>query len=1037
MSNVRDPGTRIPFNKPFFREGCVVKRNSRTLVEGVDFYFGHTYVLGTLRHGKLAYGSVWVFNKADLNGLTVTAEQLPHGEATPAQITAEENKNKDVIPPYRFWDEVVADAYYPPINVPFDEDNWCGELELMEKIGQLNNAIASKDKTEDDLYKLAVVWFEAVEAMLQQSPIHDHLININNPHREEYNWIDALSVGAQAANASKLFGRTLPQLTQYINERSASQSDLNIKLLKIGRKIITDGIRFKNGVGYISTTNTQISINNKQLAVTARDEVKIDTKSKAIHFKAGNNTLSLYPDNRRLRFNNVELLNTDTVGPHIPTSNNVFVPFVFESWSNLQITGNGTPSSPAVFRWNPPTSGNTLVRINSQKGAATNIAAHVNLLKEYEDEYKKYLKIGTASINNVPIYDTLEITKTMFGLGNVANVSDKEMPVSHSQSALFNTYSKIDHQHTLDEFGIVSATSIQAGTVLFSDYRTGVVVDRDDISQNYTPIATQKRAGEMIDIADRSESLSDNVLPSGALRPIRYGTSGNEAIQTTFTGTRLNIPNPVRYFVGKLYTIPPFSVNLNDYGPAVGNTVYFYANIDQTTDTAEYRLSTQEFAENEYMTYIGKFGFRSVNGVAQWVGAIYNRTRLGNFVEMGEHANNPTAHSGGSYSKEAVGLGVVKNQPPSWSLVKPTFGEVFNTWRRFSHGAHSTSSVIHHAGRGTAQPANLAALNGWVYDEQHDRIRMPFNSGSFVGFVSPESYGNYVLDTVLSSDASDDDQIGVLIGFYVDENNVEHTLTVNIANDGRYRNRYNTSEFVNCAIIFNSNQTGEGRAQDNLATSITPTRQAAVNWDVLGDIRLRVERRGDVFVVDLFQFTHYGDLNELVETIRFDISNGTTTNVRYVNGKSQPAMIRTALLPEMVANFRGTSPFGYVSHSQENSTYRNLKRPDEDSRNFYATLPTLLDEVSYFSKKRFIVEKTRLLSMPTPQLPALHTYSGLIQPTWGRYNYEALPWCVSVLNKDVLGVFSLEPQLFDSVDSLMTEIVADVEIDRDAYNPWG
>ena len=57
----------------------------------------------------------------------------------------------------------------------------------------------------------------------------------------------------------------------------------------------------------------------------------------------------------------------------------------------------------------------------------------------------------------------------------------------------------------------------------------------------------------------------------------------------------------------------------------------------------------------------------------------------------------------------------------------PSFADVFNTWKKFSHLN----------GKNNAVPSEVSA---WTYDSSTDTITQPLNTTSYVGFISPKSY---------------------------------------------------------------------------------------------------------------------------------------------------------------------------------------------------------------------------------------------------------------------------------------------------------
>lgn len=77
--------------------------------------------------------------------------------------------------------------------------------------------------------------------------------------------------------------------------------------------------------------------------------------------------------------------------------------------------------------------------------------------------------------------------------------------------------------------------------------------------------------------------------------------------------------------------------------------------------------------------------------------------------------------------------------------------EVFNTWTRFSHRSPSYSNE--------ETPSEMLA---WQYDAANDLIRCTVNSGSTIGFISPQNVKNFDLDVTMGSTDADDDLIGLI-----------------------------------------------------------------------------------------------------------------------------------------------------------------------------------------------------------------------------------------------------------------------------------
>lgn len=88
--------------------------------------------------------------------------------------------------------------------------------------------------------------------------------------------------------------------------------------------------------------------------------------------------------------------------------------------------------------------------------------------------------------------------------------------------------------------------------------------------------------------------------------------------------------------------------------------------------------------------------------------------------------------------------------------------QIFDTWTRISHNSSGT------------YPASASETNAWQLSSGGD-IQCTINSGTYIGFVSPEPVGGYVLDTVMTSSNADNDMVSLVLGYF-EENGVQHTL---------------------------------------------------------------------------------------------------------------------------------------------------------------------------------------------------------------------------------------------------------------------
>lgn len=146
--------------------------------------------------------------------------------------------------------------------------------------------------------------------------------------------------------------------------------------------------------------------------------------------------------------------------------------------------------------------------------------------------------------------------------------------------------------------------------------------------------------------------------------------------------------------------------------------------------------------------------------------------------------------------------------------------DMFSKWRRFSH---DSTGVF---------PAIPAELLSWQYDAAGDIVKSTLNSVSYIGFISPTKYEGFTASVDLSSTASDDDYLALVIAFEVD-NGVEHTISA-----VRRAGMSDGSTLDHWQLVYNHSQTGSIVLADgsSLVSGVD-------GWNS-GKARIRVERSG-------------------------------------------------------------------------------------------------------------------------------------------------------------------------------------------------
>ena len=820
---------------------------------------------------------------------------------------------------------------------------------------------------DDDIIQLCQGWLDQLQAMYDSAPAHEHVVNVSNPHNEEFGWIHALQRDGISRASVIAFGKTLAQLTSYVNERCQTTSDLSNKIPRAGWKNLHGELLLANGHGGIVnkiTPSTHGSIINLMVGgVDAYGRANVVTtarNNKPLRMLSGKNELILYPDDRALTYNGLPIVTRDTIGGYVPVAGDGSDEVRSKNTTTVKMTGKGTHKAPLVINWNVPdkaTSALTLRPNHSDWGKSKAHAATPALLLKLEQIFPQKIRLATATINGKKLNNSVYLTGADFGLSQVANLADKYLPISTAQRAMLGNYVTSAHTHPFSSFGYGSATT----------NTKGIFKLRPAEDDTASALRAQDVTVENLRIPAISDAI-DNLMPAGVITIVRYGMSGDSLISgITSSGWTLTFPTAIPHYSDILRSVPPTTINLKELFPLMAEEQIFYVYVNVVQSVAVYVIYDYAQAEDEILTFIGTVNVNEV-GVSQI--NIKNTTRLGKFRELEDHSSNVDAHVTKPKDRDDIGLGSLVNAPPSFEIVKPTFQEIFSTWKRFSHGALSTTGTPNYA-VGDAQPANTSELNSWVYDQATDTLKQSANTGSYVGFISPTIHEVYTFDTVMSSDAADNDGISVVIGFVTDAGGKEHTLSMQCRQDGLYGSLKGT------ALVYNAQQTTQVvimRPVVNLT--------GHGNWVNTGTRRVVVIRDSDSYTVEIYK---QNDIETVEETYHFNISTGAYDS--YVNDvKAQTGTFSASVL-NTIKMFRGAQPFGYSSQSQANSTFKNLKRPDEDGKNFYATLPGMLEGISPLARTRTysgvlpaLIGKTYSQAVALIPLPVIKNFTGAVVP---------------------------------------------------------
>lgn len=775
------------------------------------------------------------------------------------------------------------------------------------------------DISEDTLGMLKL-WYNLLRASFDQAPAHDHILRKDNPHDEEAGWIGALVRNGISADAVRAYGRTLPQLTTYVNSLAPTQDSLLSKVRReVSSRLLKGTIVGVEGLTQFTqgsdANNIRILAKFDKLQswlVALNDNVSV-TAAQYIDIKSGTGVLRLYNDARGLTWNNAKLLTHDTIGPYIPQGGAAALGFVGVSTATITLTGKGIGSNPFVATWQAPSSAdvNTLAMrlVTDDFGTSSALAATPALIAKLAANFTGKLLKDKANINGIKLAGSITLSKTMYGLSEVVDISDILMPLSDAMEALIADYEdNPNHTHPASMFGITTATTLVKGTV-----KLGGVENDNTIVLDGREVLEQKSR------LDKVDALSTDTMTPAVINILRYGTSGTGFVEGVgFEDFMISIPANF-YYCGDRRAVPAVSYNLIDLFPGAYTNKTFYLYVDVTSSgTAAHSISATRRQENDTLTEIGEV---TTDGDSITRANIYNVTRLGNFREFEEHVENPSAHIEKVADKNSLGLSSVRNIPASISNYKVGFTNGIRDWQGIFGSASwtQTGQQLMFANYGTGQNA-------------------------VIGLAHSQKQADYTLRGSIATDSAADNGgwLGWLLA-YRKVKSEEHTLSV-IANPdvGGWAN--DSGQPVIHAVVIDA-----GKGTQIVIPGVTG-RSTTQKLSQLVVKPATITRVGNVFTVSLGAVS---SLDAISDTFVIDL-DALTVTASNSNGQSKTTQLGPLLRSKGIATdfFRGSVLVGVIGLYKSKSTYTFQTHPAVDNTKLYSTLGSLVDNVSPLGKVR-------------------------------------------------------------------------------------
>ncbi|ENC1563266.1 hypothetical protein ABKB65_001054 [Salmonella enterica subsp. enterica serovar Bareilly] len=799
---------------------------------------------------------------------------------------------------------------------------WAGENDYVQ-IRSLPGAPAPD--VNNDVYQLLVKYHQIVDKLYRDAPAHTHVPRKDNPHRDSWGAIRALENNGIASDATLVYGKTQPQLTDYVNNLLPKLSTLANKLLRLpaAAQSINGTFGMKPGLTSITSAvgtdesegvGAQFTVDPKVIRFIGRDSQTVNAGNNPITWQSGANQLILYPDSRGLEFNGKKLLDPTTVGPYLPGNESGGDGLFYgTSTATVTINGNGIQSVPFICTFVPPESddlGLMAVRLLATEfGDREDLAATPALIKKLDQQFTGKLVAVKSYINDMPLTSSIYIDKTNFGLSNVQNVPDVQLPISPLQQAELDKYAAVGHKHTSAAFGIKRATTTEFGLVQF-----GTAVDDATLALD---------GGEVIRQADaitEIEKVAKTVDSGASINIIRYGLPGTDIIENGITYTDWMVTIKANdYFVGREYKVPLSTFNLAELFPATHEDAEFGVYVDAAGDAGKYIIyENPNTAETETMTKIGSI-ITSETGVV--FVEIRNVTRLGEFRELGEHIEDDNAHIRRGMTQAEFGF-TYGTGGPVWSTGAPGTKRIDADWRYAQASSYTPMLKADYdpaADKWTFKTTSLSVVD---YRFVHNTFPMFQNNGITATWTPLTATADSVLETV--------------IGCCHHSATFMHRISVLVARTaGRITTPGGASTYAGIAVNY-------GRAAQ-VVIGLNGVTGSGHDWTALNpSVRFSHTRTADGISFE-------GTINIDSKTINFELTlTATTKTLKYTlqsTGESWTEDLSTRLRPDYIdlTNLI-TDPSTPIYHGMG-----GLFSSDTEARLTYANLNTMPTKNRYYA----------------------------------------------------------------------------------------
>lgn len=594
-------GLVIPVEGPFYRTGFSLTANSRTLIEGLDYYLCLYYADAAEKFKEPIYGGIMLrsVKKADYVINSVGRDyRIPPAEIAKylVKVDLKDPRNTD-------WSELMA---YPPtipaIDPPQDLPEAILRDDVVAALDEMRLAIiAQAGKVDAALTAVTDSIFEVGKKIFDDG-LYQHHHETNN-HQYTAEQIGALKVIDRAVNATTVFGLTLGQMTEKMKKCGINQDHIDgLMPLMLGDLRGRLAVLDDQTLVFKSADNSHnISVRGDKFLITSTKPLMFESgldgsiPNAGVSANAGINILSVVADASAPIFNGAYLVTPEMVNLYLSPVKLQPANAYINSTAQVPVTGQGKETLPFRFEVKAPTASTTAEGLLLVTSIPTNTGAGYAISQKAVTDVKNALGgyVSTAyKINDKSFVKTgdrfdLDLTKSDLGIDKMDNTAPLDKPVSKAfKTAADNKAPKV-HTHRPEDL---------TGAPIASETVNGLVILWDAIDNTTDRVVSAKQGFLVQEKIDALSTKTNKLIPAWVGQDEAYGNDGflPTLAVSSYNGFARNLDDSqaaVSLENGLLYLL----LNCTSGTPDSKRVFYAYGPVGADNNTDKIRKTTIQY----------------------------------------------------------------------------------------------------------------------------------------------------------------------------------------------------------------------------------------------------------------------------------------------------------------------------------------------------------------------------------------------------------------------------------------------------------